>query len=217
MNAEMTEILISKFLDSEITPAEQRLLDAKLQQDSRAREMLEQMRQLRDLAQEALNDEMSREGESAEKIFDRAWQESKHPHPRARIWWRHSWRVAAAVAAGFLVGLWVHQLAPLSPSDETSSSVEPQVIVARDGARANETMIAKNDSPVNRKPASIAQEVPKPIIRLLRTPGTGGAGRADKANRTVDWYNYTDKSGTQWFFETYRDDQVTPAAYHNDL
>ena len=49
MNDETTEILISKFLDSEITPAEQRILEVKLSQDDDARCLLESLRQLRDL------------------------------------------------------------------------------------------------------------------------------------------------------------------------
>ena len=70
MNPEMTELLINKYLDSEITPAEQRLLEAQLQRNPQDRRFLAQLQRLRDQARQLLQDELADRGAPARAIFD---------------------------------------------------------------------------------------------------------------------------------------------------
>ena len=77
MNQEMLEILIGRYLDSEITPAEQRLLDAELQAGPEARQLLERWQQLHEQARQALNTQLTEQGASAEAIFSRALAQQK--------------------------------------------------------------------------------------------------------------------------------------------
>ena len=60
MNEQMLEILISKYIDSEITPAEQKMLDAELQNNPEAQETLKALEQLRDQAQQMLKEDVVR-------------------------------------------------------------------------------------------------------------------------------------------------------------
>ena len=58
MNEEMIELLIGKFIDSEITPAEQRLLDAELLRNPRTRRLLEEFQMMGDQAKGILGQEL---------------------------------------------------------------------------------------------------------------------------------------------------------------
>ena len=188
MNQEMLEILIGRYLDSEITPAEQRLLDKQLRENPDAQQMLDQLQQLQDEVREVLSDEFVDRGESAGAIFDRAWHKSKgRPEQSFRM---PGWvRFAAGIAAGFVLGLGVYfAMSQLSP-DKT----EPAAPVE----------IAKNDDTLQRLPVRI-----KRVIRPKMAPGP---------TRRVDWYNYADERGDQWLVETYRENAVTTAAYHGDI
>ena len=101
----MLEILIGKFLDAEITPAEQRMLDDALEDDQHAQELFNQLRELHNINRQAVTANILEKGRSPEDIFEDAWQaKSKNPFVRFS---RHSgtFRIAAAISIGFLIGI----------------------------------------------------------------------------------------------------------------
>lgn len=102
------EVLIGKLLDGEISPGEQRLLDRELEQDNRARTLLEQMRVLHECSGQAVAREVRSGGADPQDIFERAWRRTRGSA------WRKVFRIgglprfAAGLAAGFLLGLLLH-------------------------------------------------------------------------------------------------------------
>ena len=91
MTEEMLEILIGKYLDGEITPIEQRLLDQALQKDSQAKELFEQLQDLHRASQEAIDAEITdRERDlRASLAADKTTFTSTNKHKRSLA--VHSW------------------------------------------------------------------------------------------------------------------------------
>jgi len=129
MTEEMLEILIGKYLDGEITPTEQRMLDERLQKDSQAKELFQQLQDLHRASQEAIDSEILDRGKTAEEIFERAWgQRAKHPIRRViNIGGRL--RFATGLAAGLIIGLTLHFALsgqPINTSDEVPAKLVAQ-------------------------------------------------------------------------------------------
>ena len=237
MNDETTEILISKFLDSEITPAEQRILEAKLSQDADARDLLESLRQLRDQASRALNDELGSVGRSPEELFAAAASQSVGHRNTVTTFAQRYWQVAAALAVGVLIGTQAFRLNQYNPS-----SADPAVskAITHDAARVvnNETSYAATDNgrdnpnPNNNSSSSsdgnmsavdadeqkIARARPNgqsgPTATRPRTPQPDLMGRPGGA---VDWYTYTDQTGNRWLLQKPTNTPVRRAAHNGDL
>ncbi|MHC4559051.1 MAG: anti-sigma factor family protein [Planctomycetota bacterium] len=189
MTHEMLEILIGKYLDGEITPSEQRMLEAALEEDSKARELLEQLQDLHQSSREAIASEVLERGKTPEQIFEQAWQQQAkyHLHPMIKI--GGYIRFAAGVAAGFALGLALHFILP-AVSTRQSDTIPP---------------VTASQKAVNEK---IAERPAYP--RLLLDP-------ADNVIRNVDWYSFTDKQGNQWLIEGLRENIVRPAVYDEGL
>lgn len=99
----MTEILINKFLDSEITPAEQQMLDAELQENPDSQLLLQQLKQLQQQAQEALAIELLENGDTAEKIFKKALAKTRKNKTKKQ---QYLWlKTAMHMAAGFILAI----------------------------------------------------------------------------------------------------------------
>ena len=111
------EILIGKYIDGEITPAEQDLLDAALEEDSQARELLEQLLQLKQNSRQVLASEVLESGSQADEIFEQAWQQAGHSSVRL-LKAGGFIRFAAGIAAGLIIGLTLH-FTILADSDKT--------------------------------------------------------------------------------------------------
>jgi hypothetical protein len=122
------EILIGKYLDGEITPAEQDLLDAALQEDSQARELLEQLQQLNQNSRQVIASEILESGKQADEIFEQAWKQAEHSKSRL-IKIGGFLRFAAGVAAGLIIGLALHFtiLADSTPRSTPMSPDSPKV------------------------------------------------------------------------------------------
>lgn len=105
MTEQMLEILIGKFIDAEITPAEQQMLDSALEDDPNAAELFKQLKDLHNINRQAVVTNILEKGKSPEDIFEDAWQ-SKSKNPFVRFT-RHTgtFRIAAAITIGFLVGI----------------------------------------------------------------------------------------------------------------
>jgi anti-sigma factor RsiW len=187
MNPEMLDILIGKYLDSEITPAEQALLDRQLGRDPQARSLLDQFQSLDDLARRAVNDRIENSGEPFEAIFNRAFQ--RYQPGRWRFGWVRKLRLPAALAAGFLLGLFSVLLYTSGrPAQELPAPTRIQPEVA-----------AADPTPVH-SPAGVDQ-----------TP------QAPQRQRQTDLYTFTDRGGTQWLIESHRDSDIQLAGYTGDL
>ena len=205
MNPELTEILIGKFIDSEITPAEQRLLDAELASNPESQQLLAALQELHERTRQALNQEIVDTGAAADTILERAWQKRGSDWPR-RITRARWCRVAATLAAGFVLGAAVLHLAmqslghgdsPISADQEQTPSAVGNPLPSDEHAQVASRM--KDDN---------GEEQASPwVLRPVRPRGFG---------RELDWYSYTDPNGTKWLIEGYRDNAVRRANFEGD-
>lgn len=191
MTEEILEILIGKYLDGEIAPSEQQMLDVALDSDSAARKLLEQLQDLHERSREVIASEILQKGKAAEEIFESAWggqRQTKHPlHRKIKI---GGWlRFVSGLAAGLIIGLALH-FTLLEPST-------PQVNAAPSDAIAQNA----DDQPDAQKPT--------PLPLPLR--GTRNV------TRNADWYSFTDENGDQWLIGGFRENMVTPAVHHASL
>ena len=197
MTEEILEILIGKYLDGEIAPSEQQMLEAALDSDSHARKLLEQLQDLHERSREVIASEVLQKGKAAEEILESAYGgQHQTKHPLRRKIKAGGWlRFVSGLAAGLIIGLALH-FTLLEPST-------PQVI-ARNA----------DDQPDVQKSAAGGQ----PPLRDTRN-GTRNAEirRRRTSDRRVDWYSFTDENGDQWLIERFRENMVRPAVYHEGL
>ncbi len=189
MTPEMLEILIGKYLDSEITPSEQRLLESELERDPQVKELLKQLQYLHECNTEVIPSEITGTGRPAEDVFERAWlQQSKRPF-RFIVKRIHTLRFTAGMAAGLVMGLILHFVLP--SISQPQGDPTPTNLVVQDTADQAEPEEA--DFP-----------------RLMTDPD-------GNVFRNVDWYSFTDKEGNQWLIEGLRENIIRPAAYSGGL
>ena len=188
MTEEMLEVLIGKYLDGEITPSEQRILEAELDRNPGAEELLRQFQDLNERSAEVVTTELLGQGISPEEIFEKAWRHSKKPS--RRIIRLSGWtRFAAGIAAGFIIGYVLH-FALLYKTTSPIQIPEPVPV-----AKGNDT-----EAP---------GELPD-FPALL-------SGQNGDVIRNVDLYNFTDDKGNQWLVEGLNENVVRPAAYYNGI
>lgn len=188
MTQEMLEILIGKYLDSEITPSEQRMLEAELDRNPRAKELLRHLQDLHESSREVVASEFGG-ARAVEDVFEQAWQQQTKPSFRFKVKMGGHLRFATGIAAGLLIGLALHFVLP-SISEPQSDPIPPTTVAQNTGDRIK---IEEPDVP-----------------RFMTNPDSN-------VFRNVDWYSFTDKEGNQWLIEGLREDIVRPAAYSGDL
>ena len=185
MNLEMLEILIGKYLDGEITPSEQQILETELNKDPEAEELLRQFQDLHERSCEVVASELLGQGKTPEEIFAKAYRrQSKNPFQRI-LKYRGMIRFATGVAAGLIIGLGTHFVLPAATTSQNMPA--PPNPVAR---------ITDNGETPGRQGLP-----PRP------TDPTGDVVR------NVDWYSLTDEQGNQWLIEGLRENIVRPAVY----
>ena len=189
MTQEMLEIMIGKHLDGEITPSEQRLLDAELDRDPQVKELLAQLQHLHERCGEAVASELLGRGRTPEEMFERAWRRRSKSPLRSIARMRDQVHFAAGLAAGLIMGLALHFVLP--------------VVSAPDGGPAGPNIVAVDTG----SQTSVERAATR---RFAVDPG-----RDTILN--VDWYNFTDKQGNKWLVEGLREDIVKPAAYYEGL
>jgi anti-sigma factor RsiW len=183
------EILIGKLLDGEISPAEQRILDRQLEQDGRARELLGQLRVLRECGREIVEQEVRQGGADPQDVFERAWRQS-----RGSTWGRIVRldglpRFAVGLAAGFLLGLALHFVLV----GDSKPTVDDSVVARKEGP-ADVGVGGRNGGwPV------LERQIPNQVTR------------------EVEWYGFTDQAGNDWLIEGYREGVARPASYDGGL
>jgi hypothetical protein len=189
MKKEMLEILIGKYLDGEITPSEQQILQTELDSDLHAKELLEQLQALNERSCEVIATEIIGRGKEAEEIFEQAWQRQAANPLRRILMMDGRLRFAVGLAAGLIIGLLLHFVLPFVSTPQNPA------------APAN--MLAQNtDNQTDMEQFTYPQTLTDPVGNSLRN---------------VDWYSFTDKQGNQWLIEGLREDTVKPAAYYGDL
>ena len=124
ITGDMLEILIGKYIDGEITPSEQEMLDGAMEKDSKVKELLEQLAELHEASVEAVGSEVLDRGKPAEEIIDLAWR-GKEP-VRGKTFSSGVLRFAAGLAAGLLIGFVLH-LALSGGTQGRNGEMEPRV------------------------------------------------------------------------------------------
>jgi hypothetical protein len=202
MNDQMLELLIGKYLDSEITPAEQRLLDDHLSKDPAARQLLQEYSQLHDNTRQVLQSQVLDQGASAGEIISDALAERGGRRYVLKISARRYLQVATGLAAGLLLGFLIYGvwISGSSTSRETSD-INPGPALVNNNLRVENS----NKQPVNNNPDS-----PRKIVELNPLP-------QNKLSQGVDYFNYMDSSGTQYIVEAYRDNDLQAASYNGGL
>jgi hypothetical protein len=191
MTDEMLEAFIGKYLDGEITPSEQQILEAALNRDSNARKLLEQLQDLHEQSRDVIASEILQKGKAAGEILESACSgtyQAKHPlRRRIRV---GGWlRFVSGLAAGLVIGMALHA-----------------ILLARSTPQVNaypSNTIAQN--------ADNQPDVQKPALLPLPLRG------APNVTRNVDWYSFTDENGDQWLIEGFRENVVRPAVYYEGL
>ncbi len=177
------EILIGKLVDGEISPAERKILERELDANSQARELLEQLRSLRQNSCQAVAAEVSG-GASADQIFEQAWQQSTKSTYRRIFRIDGRMRFAVGLAAGLILGLSLHFAAIWGDSKAPMQG-------------PGRAMVAKDLAGVATAPAVV------PVKQGGLRPVSG----------EVDWYVFTSPSGEQWLVEGVREGLVKTADY----
>lgn len=196
---DMLEILIGKYIDGEISPTEQYMLDERLQSDSQAKELFEQLQDLHRRSQEVIGSEVLDSGKDAQEIFERAWQQTKRPLRRV-IYMSSRLRFAVGLAAGLIIGLTLHFALFAQLTNKGSEAPAKQVAK---NYQAPVTQVAQDTSSIT--------DPDRPI---------GGSSMPDSSEnviRNVDWYSFTDEDGQQWLIERVRQNVVRPAVYQEGL
>lgn len=187
---EMLEILVGKYLDGEITPSEQQILQKELESDSHAKDLFEQLQALNERSCEVVTTEIIGRGQEAEEIFEQAWQQRQAANPLLRILKMDGrLRFAVGLAAGLAIGLLLNFVLPFVSTPQSESI--PNNAVAQNTNNEIKT-----------------EDITLPQLQMVQP---------ENALRNVDWYNFTDKQGNQWLIEGFRENIVTPAVYYEDL
>ena len=196
MNEEMLEILIGKFLDSEITPAEQKLLDAELQSNPKAKMLFQQWQQLHEQTEQVLTAEVLENGPSPQAIFQRALTVHERNRWKRRLRPTRWLPTIGSLAAGLLLGFGLFSLMADNSTERDASPAgdEPKMVQGEDNEKQN--------------PESLPEVSGNTLVDLIKP---------DLANRPVEYYIYTDPSGSRYVVETPTGHDVSWASYQDDL
>jgi len=143
---EMLEILIGKHLDSEITPSEQQVLEAALERDSRAKDLLEWLRSLHQAGRGLIGSQIIEPGKTAEQVIENAWQQRKK-RPLRQVFKARDWgRFAAGLAAGILIGLALHSSLLRPSADQRSHAAGKVTAKNSDSFRTSPPLLSVNQT-----------------------------------------------------------------------
>jgi len=196
MNEAALEILISKHLDGEITPAEERLLEAELERNPQVRRLLQELREVHELSQGALRGELVEAGRSPGEVFAAAAaQQGGRGGWRFRVGGlRGAAKFAVGAAAGFLVG-W----AAFAVFQRSSPAPDPAP-----AGEGTSTLAERRDEQASFDAGGGEQNRPRPL-------------KAEPAGVLPYYFSYGDPAGGEWLLEAYPGNEVQPAAYQGDL
>ena len=206
MNQEMLETLIGKFIDSEITPAEQRLLDEELMNNPQGRLLLQQFQQMHEQTRQLVSQGILPVGDSPETIFSRARWAEERASGSNKIFPGKWGNQAASVAAALLVVLlgYAAYLGRTHQSDISPATNHTDAITGNTEISDNKTAVAvagTTDDPSTEPPRKLLQTYPSGFSYL------------------PDVIVYSDPSGSQWLLEVVPEkaSQVQNVAYQGDI
>ncbi|MCK5114904.1 MAG: hypothetical protein KAR11_09105 [Phycisphaerae bacterium] len=206
MNQEMLETLIGKFIDSEITPAEQRLLDEELMDNPQGRLLLQQFQQMHDQTRQLVSQKILPAGDSPETTFSRALATEDRSGSSPNISHSRWGNLAASVAAALLVGLlgYATYLGRTHQSDISPTTNDTDTIADISGISDSSTAVAIADAASN--PAS-------------ESPRQPWKSNPSGFSHLPDVMVYSDPSGSQWLLEVVPENaaQVQNVAYQDDI
>jgi len=206
MNQEMLETLIGKYIDSEITPAEQRLLDDELMDNPQGRLLLRQFQQMHEQTRQLVSQEILPAGDSPETIFSRARWAEERSSGSTKIF-RGKWsNLAASVAAALLVGLlgYAAYRGQTHQSDISPAKNDTDMMAGNSGISDSGTTVAV---------AGVANNPAAESPRMLRQTNPY------RFSHLPDVIVYSDPSGSQWLLEVVPEKatQVQNVAYQGDI
>jgi len=195
MISDMLEILIGKSIDSEITPAEQQLLEEQLKTNPDAQILFHQLHKLHELSKQTITRDILDRGAAFETIFQRAAAQYHPPKFHRRpLPWNSMLRVAGSLAAGFLLGFGAFHFYGKSSMVSAPLKHSAPIVAYNDLPRAAEKVV-RNTLP----------QAPAPK-------------RIHPQRNQMDWYTYTDPSGTKWMIESpHSGSDIALAGYSGDL
>jgi anti-sigma factor RsiW len=155
MDNDRLEILMGKFVDGEIEPSEQRLLDTQLAADPQSRRLFEEFKKLHALAQSEIAP-LAESGRSFETVFACAWKKSQRGQHRIVKAPIGVIRFISGMAAGLLLAVLVQismrPVAVIEPSVSSDSTLQaatltngPDRILMRAGDNASSPVIKDVD------------------------------------------------------------------------
>ena len=111
MKQKTLETLIGKYLDGQITPSEQHLLETALEEDSQAKEFFEQLQDLHQRTRQTVASNILECGKAPDDIFEQAWRQTEHSSHRiikTGVYLKFA-AVAAAVIMMSVIGFWLER------------------------------------------------------------------------------------------------------------
>ena len=191
MSEELTEILIGKFLDSEITPAEQQLLEIELRKNPQSQKLLDELKQFHELTAQALDQELNESDASCEEIFQRA--SAQVPDPKnQRIIKFNLWQKVASIAAMLMIGFSVYLVVQ---SNQVTNVVPPTGGIPLPPNTTTE--IADNQG---------AQSLSTGPVQPVRYGPPGS-----------DFYYVKSPDGTEWLIQNPPQNQIRRASYNGEI
>jgi len=191
MSEELTEILIGKFLDSEITPAEQKLLEIELRKNPQSQKMLDELKQFHELAEQALDHELNDSGASCQEIFQHASAQVPDPQ-KHRILRFNLWQKVTSIAAILMIGFTIYLV--LTQSNQ-ANRVDPQTSETfLPPISTNEIAANQTDQPLSTGPVQPVRYGP---------PGS-------------DFYYVKSPDGTEWLIQNPQN-QIRRASYNGEI
>ncbi len=198
MENENLDIWMGKYIDGEITPAEQKMLDEQLAADESSREFFERFLRFHEQTRQVVREELAIGAAPVEEIFERAWNtaSSKTGFAGWRIG-REWFRFAAGLAAGLVIGVGL-----MGAAMGTARNNGNTTIARPDPTDMANQLAQLQGSGAIAEPTSTALDLAKGI---------------PTENRKIDWVTFPGPSGDQYLIEGYQRQRVTPAMYYGDL
>ncbi len=197
MNEEMLEILIGKSIDSEITPAEQRLLDVELKNNPEAKQLFQELQTLKDQASYELQNALDSDSPFPREHFDNAWREHHDSQDPSTLRFPAWQQTIISAAACFLIALGIFQMIQTKP-------------IKKLPVGTTHAQMKQSQQPINfaQKNNVIVDKTLPPRL----TP-------KERTSPYIDWYIVTTPSGTQYIYETHRNQpsDITTASYQDGI
>lgn len=182
------EMLIGRFLDGEISSAEQKVLDDELQRNPEAGELLEQMRLLTECGRQAVASEVIGSGMAPDEVIGLCRKRQRKGAWPGLVWSDRRLRFALGLAAGFILGLLLHLALVWGGPEATGRNEQyPNRWVISQGGADDDAVDGLSRAPY------------QPVMR------------------NVDWYGFTDAAGNEWLVQGVREGAIRPASYSEDL